>query len=93
MGQSSLKSGSEELEDLAFELRSKLLHLCGEGAVHIGGDLSSADILTALYEYGLNVDPSDISNLAPRWGSGQRPDAFTETRWITMRREPGAYLL
>ncbi|HEV7957713.1 MAG: transketolase N-terminal section [Microbacteriaceae bacterium] len=69
MGQSSLKFGSgtrsvEELEDLAFELRSKLLHLCGtyEGAVHIGGDLSAADILTALYEYGLNVDPSDLSN-------------------------------
>lgn len=54
----------EDLEDLAFELRSKLLHLCGtyEGAVHIGGDLSCADILTALFEYGLRVDPSDIAN-------------------------------
>lgn len=53
-----------ELEDLAFELRSKLLHLCGtyEGAVHIGGDLSSADIFTALFHYGLRVDPSDLSN-------------------------------
>lgn len=54
----------EELEDLAFELRSKLLHLCGtyEGAVHIGGDLSSADIFTVLYHYGLHVDPTDIAN-------------------------------
>ncbi|MEV1129255.1 transketolase [Agromyces sp. NPDC049794] len=54
----------EELEDLAFELRSKLLHLCGtyEGAVHIGGDLSAADIFTALFQYGLDVDPSDIRN-------------------------------
>ncbi|WP_309708631.1 transketolase [Pseudolysinimonas sp.] len=53
-----------QLEDLAFELRSKLLHLCGsyEGAVHIGGDLSAADIFTALFQYGLRVDPSDISN-------------------------------
>ena len=53
-----------ELEDLAFELRQKLLQLCGtyEGAVHIGGDLSSADIFTALFYYGLNVDPSDIAN-------------------------------
>lgn len=53
-----------ELEDLAFELRQKLLHLCGtyEGAVHIGGDLSAADIFTALFHYGLNVDPSDIAN-------------------------------
>jgi len=55
-----------ELEDLAFELRSKLLHLCGtyEGAVHIGGDLSAADILTALFHYGLEVDPGDIVNPA-----------------------------
>jgi transketolase len=54
----------EELEDLSFELRTKLLQLCGtyEGAVHIGGDLSCADILTALFEYGLRVDPSDIAD-------------------------------
>ncbi|HWJ99071.1 MAG TPA: transketolase [Acidimicrobiales bacterium] len=71
MGQMSLRTGAnpptiEELEDLAFELRSKLLHLCGtyEGAVHIGGDLSAADIFTALYHYGLNVDPADIANPA-----------------------------
>ncbi|HAM13663.1 MAG TPA: hypothetical protein DCO91_10205, partial [Microbacterium sp.] len=52
----------EELEDLAFELRQKLLNLCGtyEGAVHIGGDLSSADIFTVLFEYGLNVDPTNL---------------------------------
>jgi transketolase len=53
-----------ELEDYAFELRSKLLYLCGtyEGAVHIGGDLSVADMLTVLYQYGMNVDPSNIAN-------------------------------
>ena len=69
MGRINLQAGGsphsvEELEDLAFELRSKLLHLCGtyEGAVHIGGDLSAADIFTALYHHGLDVDPSDISN-------------------------------
>jgi transketolase len=54
----------EELEERAYELRSKLLHLCGtyEGAVHIGGDLSAADIFTVLYQYGMTVDPSDIAN-------------------------------
>lgn len=69
MGQTTLQPGESpysvrELEDLAFELRSKLLHLCGtyEGAVHIGGDLSAADIFTALYHYGLRVDPTDIAN-------------------------------
>lgn len=52
----------ERLEDLAYELRVKLIELCGtyEGAVHIGGDLSAADILTVLYEYGMTVDPADI---------------------------------
>ncbi|GAA2182141.1 transketolase [Brooklawnia cerclae] len=50
------------LEDLAYELRVKLVQLCGtyEGAVHIGGDLSAADIFTVLYEYAMNVDPDDI---------------------------------
>ncbi|MFV0375058.1 transketolase [Microbacterium sp.] len=53
-----------ELEELAFELRTKLLQLCGtyEGAVHIGGDLSAADIFTALYSYGMRVDPGDLAN-------------------------------
>ncbi|MBN9201035.1 MAG: transketolase [Microbacterium chocolatum] len=55
-----------ELEDTALELRSKLLQLCGtyEGAVHIGGDLSAADIFTALFSYGMNVDPEDIASPA-----------------------------
>lgn len=53
-----------ELEDKAYELKEKLLNLCGtyNGAVHIGGDLSVADILTALFQYGLRIDPSDIAN-------------------------------
>lgn len=56
----------EELEEIAYDLRAKLIYLCGtyEGAVHIGGDLSVADMLTALYHYGLNVDPDDIANPA-----------------------------
>jgi len=69
MGRKSLsvtddRSSVAELEELAFELRQKLLELCGtyEGAVHIGGDLSAADIFTALFHYGLNVDPTDIAN-------------------------------
>lgn len=70
MGTHTLETGQqhsvEELEELAFELRSKLLHLCGtyEGAVHIGGDLSAADIFTGLFSYGLRIDPDDIANPA-----------------------------
>ncbi len=54
---------TQELEEQAFELREKLIQLCGtyEGAVHIGGDLSAADIFTVLYEYAMNLDPDDIS--------------------------------
>lgn len=53
-----------ELEDRSFELKEKLLNLCGtySGSVHIGGDLSVADILTALFQYGMRIDPSDIAN-------------------------------
>ena len=45
-----------ELEDKAYELKQKLLNLCGtyNGSVHIGGDLSVADILTALFQYGIS---------------------------------------
>jgi transketolase len=51
------------IEKLAYEMRRKLLEFCGtyDGPVHIGGDLSMTDILVALYHYGLNVDPKDIS--------------------------------
>ncbi len=54
------------LFDLAYEMRKKLLYLCGnyEGAVHIGGDLSMTDLLIGLYHHGLNVDPTDIANPA-----------------------------
>ncbi len=74
MGTHTLETGQRpsvsELEELAFELRSKLLHLCGtyEGAVHIGGDLSAADIFTALFHYGLRVDPT-TSPTPPGTGS------------------------
>jgi len=52
-----------QLEDYAFELRQKLLELCRDydGFVHIGGDLSAADIFTVLYQYALNVDPKNIA--------------------------------
>ncbi|NLN06236.1 MAG: transketolase [Firmicutes bacterium] len=54
------------LEALAYDLRKKLLYLCGTygGPVHIGGDLSAADLLIALYHYGMNVDPNNIMNPA-----------------------------
>jgi transketolase len=52
------------LQQLALEMRKKLLNLCGnyDGVVHIGGDLSMTDILIGLYHHGLKVDPNDIKN-------------------------------
>ena len=57
------KPSVAQLEELARELREKLLILCGTytGSVHIGGDLSSADIFTVLFQYGLNINPDDIA--------------------------------
>ena len=51
------------LKETAYEMRKKLLKLCGAyaGSVHIGGDLSMTDILIGLFHYGLNIDPSDIA--------------------------------
>ena len=58
-----IKPTVAQLEDLAYELRAKLINLCGKysGVVHIGGDLSVADIFTVLFQYGLNVNPNDIA--------------------------------
>ena len=56
------KQDIARLEELAYEMRRKLLEFCGtyEGTVHIGGDLSMTDILIALYHYGLKIDPKNI---------------------------------
>ena len=52
------------LIDLAYEMRCKLLKLCGtyNGAVHIGGDLSMTDVLIGLFHHGMKVDPADIQS-------------------------------
>lgn len=52
----------KRLQELAFEMRKKLINLCGQydGIVHIGGDLSMTDLLIGLYHYGMNVNPNDI---------------------------------
>ncbi len=52
----------KRLQELAREMREKLLNLCGhyDGIVHIGGDLSMTDLLIGLYHHGMKVDPGDI---------------------------------
>ena len=54
----------KRLEELAFDMRKKLINLCGEyhGVVHIGGDLSMTELLIGLYHHGMKVDPGDIKS-------------------------------
>jgi len=52
----------KKLRLLANEQRRKFLTFChdnGDG-IHIGGDLSSTDILVALYHYKMHIDPKNI---------------------------------
>ena len=50
------------LEELAHKQRIMLMKLGGavSDSIHFGGDLSATDIMVALYNYKMNVDPADI---------------------------------
>ena len=50
----------KELEKAAFVIRKNLLKLCSVQTIHIGGDLSVADIMTILWQYQMKYDPHDI---------------------------------
>jgi transketolase len=57
-----------ELEKSALEVRRNILRMVRDGkSGHIGGALSSADIVTALYFKLLNIDPEN-----PRWAERDR---------------------
>lgn len=46
-----------EMERKAMTIRKNLLRLCSMQAIHIGGDLSVADVMTALWQYKMNYNP------------------------------------
>lgn len=48
-----------ELEKAALEIRVNLLTLCNREVIHIGGDLSIADIMTVLWQYQMNYNPKN----------------------------------
>lgn len=48
-----------ELEKAALEIRKNLLKLCSQQVIHIGGDLSIADIMTVLWQYQINYNKDD----------------------------------
>lgn len=54
-------SDIKELERAAKRIREQLLKLCSMQVIHIGGDLSIADIMTVLWQYQMKYDPQDIN--------------------------------
>lgn len=48
------------LKRAALEIRKNLLRLCLVQSIHIGGDLSVADIMTVLWQYQIKYDPNNI---------------------------------
>jgi len=57
--QKSKPSTIEELELAALKIRENLLMLCSKESIHIGGDLSSADFMTVLWQYQMKYDPTN----------------------------------
>ena len=52
------KETIERLKDQALEMRELVLKLSAKTVIHLGGDLSMADMMTALYMYKMkkNLD-------------------------------------
>jgi transketolase len=58
----------QELEGYALEMRKSILKLCSKaGMLHLGGDLSIADIMIGLWKYKLMYDPK-----RPKWEGRDR---------------------
>ncbi|MBQ7076687.1 MAG: transketolase [Lachnospiraceae bacterium] len=51
----------KDLEKAALEIRINLLTLCNRESIHIGGDLSVADVMTVLWLKYMNYDPKNIN--------------------------------
>lgn len=48
-----------ELKDAALQIRKDLLKLCSIQTIHIGGDLSIADVMTVLWQYQMHYNPNN----------------------------------
>ena len=53
----------QELELAALNIRKNLLMLCSMQAIHIGGDLSSADLMTVLWQYQMKYNPHNPEDI------------------------------
>ncbi len=57
----------QELRRKALDMRKDVIKLCHQTAMHIGGDMSSADYITALWQHYMKYDPKD-----PHWEGRDR---------------------
>lgn len=56
------KETIERLKDQALQMRELILKLSHKTMVHLGGDMSMADMMTALYMYKMKKDPNDVKS-------------------------------
>lgn len=57
-----MKKSIAELEKAALDIRINLLKLCNKEVIHIGGDLSIADVMTVLWQYQMKYNPLDVTD-------------------------------
>jgi transketolase len=57
----------KDLDSKAMEIRLKLLELCEQTLIHIGGDLSVADLMTVIWQHAICYDVKQ-----PRWEERDR---------------------
>ena len=57
----------ERLERAALDVKLELLKLCNQTLIHIGGDLSVADMMTAIWQYAMHYDAKN-----PKWEERDR---------------------
>ena len=52
------------LTELAYQARTDLCKLCGaySGSIHMGGDMSMIDVLTALFHHTMHVGPELVGD-------------------------------
>lgn len=50
----------KELKEQAYTMREMILRLARKTDIHIGGDMSMADMMTAIYMYKMRKDPQNV---------------------------------
>ncbi|MBE6728617.1 MAG: transketolase [Ruminococcaceae bacterium] len=50
----------QELKDQAYQMRQMIARLARKVDIHIGGDLSMTDMMTAIYMYKMRKDPQNV---------------------------------